>query len=341
MSSVNAERILVVRNDKLGDFMLAWPALALLKRSLPEARVDVLVPDYTRELADACSWIDGVVIDPGPTAGGTELARRMRAGGYTALIALFSTGRVGLAGWRAGIPLRLAPATKLAQVFYNRRLRQRRSRSEKPEWEYNSDLVRCFLTERGVEARAAAPPFLCFDAERVAERERVFRARHGIETTRRLVFLHAGSGGSASNLSLEQFARLGGLLRSERGHALVLTAGPGELAQAEELAGLLEHTDAAIFDSSGGLRRFAEHLQFADLFISGSTGPLHLAGALDRPTAAFYPRRRSSTPLRWQTLNSPERRLAWASDPAAPESDLSSIDLAAAAEEINRRFLVG
>ena len=30
-----SERILVVRNDKLGDFMLAWPALALLAQSLP------------------------------------------------------------------------------------------------------------------------------------------------------------------------------------------------------------------------------------------------------------------------------------------------------------------
>src|SRR5690606_15621146 len=51
-------RILVVRNDKIGDFMLAWPALALLRRSLPDAHISVLVPGYTRALAQRCPWID-------------------------------------------------------------------------------------------------------------------------------------------------------------------------------------------------------------------------------------------------------------------------------------------
>ena len=41
--------------------------------------------------------------------------------------------------WKAHIPHRLAPATKLAQVLYNHRLVQRRSRSQKPEYEYNLD----------------------------------------------------------------------------------------------------------------------------------------------------------------------------------------------------------
>ena len=57
-------RILVVRNDKLGDFMLAWPALALLKRSLPSSHISVLVPPYTQGLAALCPWVDQVLCDP-------------------------------------------------------------------------------------------------------------------------------------------------------------------------------------------------------------------------------------------------------------------------------------
>jgi ADP-heptose:LPS heptosyltransferase len=52
-------RILVIRNDKLGDFMLAWPALALLKRSLPQSHLSVLVPAYTQSLAEICPWVAG------------------------------------------------------------------------------------------------------------------------------------------------------------------------------------------------------------------------------------------------------------------------------------------
>lgn len=336
---MSRERVLVVRNDKLGDFLLAWPALALLKESLPAMAVDVLVPEYTREVAELCPWVERVVIDPGERAGARALTRTLREGGWSALIALFSTTRVGFAAWRARIPVRLAPATKLAQIFFDRRLVQRRSRSEKPEFEYNADLVRHFLAERGVAPVEVGPPYLRFDSERVGEVERAFRERHGLDGGTRLVFVHPGSGGSARNLSLEQFGTLANRLESARGHAFVVTAGPGEEAAAAELARRISSAPSVVHRSEHGLTRFAEHLAFADLFVSGSTGTLHLAGALDRPTAAFFPRRRSSTPLRWRPICSPGRHLAWCPAPEAGESDLSSIDLAAAARTISESFL--
>src|SRR5690606_3329684 len=98
----------------------------------------------------------------------------------------------------------------------------------------------------------------------------------------------------------------------------------------------INHT---VFQSSGGLRNFAQHLQLADLFISGSTGPLHIAGALDRPTAGFYTRRLSATSLRWQTLNTPGRRLAFSPPATASAEDMSAIDIEAAADTISRKFL--
>lgn len=47
------KRILVVRNDKIGDFMLAWPSFAMLKGSM-ECHVTALVPAYTAPLARLC-----------------------------------------------------------------------------------------------------------------------------------------------------------------------------------------------------------------------------------------------------------------------------------------------
>jgi ADP-heptose:LPS heptosyltransferase len=73
--------------------------------------------------------------------------------------------------------------------------------------------------------------------------------------------------------------------------------------------------------------------------VSGSTGPLHLAAALDRPTAAFYPRRRSSTALRWQTVNGEGKRLAFMPPEGAEEGDMGSIDVAQAAVRIAKELL--
>jgi len=336
-------RILVIRNDKLGDFMLAWPALALLRASLPQAHIAVLVPAYTASLAEICPSIHSVIIDPkkqGDWRNGRALAKLLRPYGFDAVISLFSRFDTGLAVWSAGIPYRLAPATKLAQVFYNHRAKQRRSESAKPEYEYNLDLARVFLHDHGFDpAPLPAAPYLRFDESEMHALEQQFRHTHGIAAGRRLIFVHPGHGGSAGNLSLAQFAKLIHGLHSHGGHQVVLTAGPGEESQARELAALLNGVPHCVYISRDGLVKFARHLQFCDVFISGSTGPLHIAGALNCRTAAFYPRRRSSTALRWQTVNAADRRLAFEPPAGSGESDMQAVDVTSAAVEISEKYL--
>ncbi len=337
------QKILVIRNDKLGDFMLAWPALALLRKNLPKAHIAVLVPSYTAPLAEACSYIDEIIVDPklkGDLRNGRALAKLLRPHHFDAVITLFSRFDSGLAVWSAGIPYRLAPATKLAQVFYNHRLKQQRSESAKPEYEYNLDLVRVFLRDHGFNAAPLpAPPYLRFDEHPIRDLEQQFRHTHGIAAGRRLIFVHPGHGGSASNLSLAQFAKLIRGLHSHGGHQLVLTAGPGEESRSQVLSGLLTGVPHCVYISHDGLVKFARHLQFCDVFISGSTGPLHIAGALNCRTVAFYPRRRSSTALRWQTINAADRRLAFEPPAGSGESDMQAVDVSSAAAEISEKYL--
>ncbi|MGH8362561.1 MAG: glycosyltransferase family 9 protein [Gammaproteobacteria bacterium] len=339
-----SQRILVIRNDKLGDFMLAWPALALLRASVPHARIAALVPAYTAPLAGICPSVDEVIIDPklrGDWRNGWALTQLLRDKDFDSVVTLFSRFDTGLAVWKAGIPLRFAPATKLAQVFYNRRLKQRRSESAKPEFGYNLDLIRYFLREQGCsEAVLPPPPYLHFDDARIQTLEHRFRQAHAASDGARLVCVHAGHGGSANNLSVEQYAQLIRGLKSVGGLHVVLTAGPNEEVKARKLSSLLDGIPHTVYLSRDGLVNFARQLQFCDLFVSGSTGPLHVAAALNCRTAAFFPRRRSSTALRWQTINAPERRLAFAPPEGNAENDMAAIDVTAAAVEINRRFLV-
>ena len=82
------QRILVVRNDKIGDFMLAWPSFAMLKASC-DCHITALVPSYTAPLAELCPWIDQVILDPGAKASRSEqsaLLRRLRQGQFDAAI---------------------------------------------------------------------------------------------------------------------------------------------------------------------------------------------------------------------------------------------------------------
>ena len=336
-------KILVVRTDKLGDFMLSYPAFAMLKDSLPAIELHALVQAYTRPMAELCSSIDKVMVDPEPDGGITNvmrLARELRKEHYDAVITLFSTTRIGLAVALAGIPYRLAPATKIAQLFYNRRLKQRRSQSAKPEFIYNRDLAEFFLKDRKINiAVYPEAPYLSFDSQEVSGLKTGFLAQHNIEPQKKLVFIHPGSGGSANNLSVEQYARLAQSVEDKENWQLVISAGPGEEKPAKLLAELTKDLSPVIYISAAGLTQFAKHLAFADIFISGSTGPLHIAGALDRATAAFYTRRRSATSLRWQTLSADKHRLAFSPAENAEQEDMQSVDVAAAARQISEQLL--
>ncbi|OJA06231.1 glycosyltransferase family 9 protein [Halomonas sp. QHL1] len=339
-----AKKLLVVRNDKIGDFMLAWPALACLKRASPAPHITVLVPAYTAPLASACPWVDDVIIDPGPQADKAaqkKLLDSVKAARFNGLLTLFSTPRIGCLGWRAGISLRVAPATKWAQLFYNVRIRQRRSRSEKPEYQYNVDLACELLARLSLSLNTLPdPPFWPMDDVQRNEQRKLLASCIEPHPAARLVVVHPGSGGSAVNLSIDQYAALLGSITRQLSGAFadwLISAGPGEESAGQALIEQLACIGIAArrLPASASVADFALQLAGADMLIAGSTGPLHIAGCLNIATAGFYPAKRSATPLRWQTCNSADRRLAFSPPATADQQDMSAIDIEAAARRIS------
>ena len=319
--------------------MLAWPAFALLKKQYPDCRVTALVPEYTRPIAEQCPWIDDILIDEqgkSTLSSARLLASRIREKQFDTSISLFSEFRTALALWLADIPVRIAPATKIAQVLYTHTLKQRRSRSEKPEFEYNSDLIRHYIKlNHDQPVTPQTPPFLTFDRESINILRNNYRKKHHIEENTKLVIIHPGSGGSAINLSLNQYAELSRLISKQHNVHIIITAGPNELSFSSDLSALLADIPHSVYHSTAGLVEFSRFIAIGDLFISGSTGTLHIAGAINVPTAAFYPARRSATLLRWQTINDTENRLAFMPEHHTGQNDMQTLSTITCAEKIS------
>ena len=334
----STQNILVIRNDKLGDFMLAWPSFALLKQQYPQCKLTVLVPEYTRPIAEQCRWIDQIIIDKRHNSFLQDvkyLTALIKEKKFDVSISLFSEARTAIALWLAGVACRVAPATKLAQVFYTHRLSQRRSRSEKPESDYNLDLVRHYISTQGDKVvPTPGAPYLGYQANEIACIKNKYQAAHKIDHKILLAIIHPGSGGSAINLSSTQYAELAKLLNQKLAVHFIITAGPNELAPAEALAKQLTDISHSVYHSTSGLAEFSRFINIADIFISGSTGPLHIAGALNIPTAAFYPSRRSATALRWQTLNNEQLRLAFTVYQSEANGNIHNINLETCAKDI-------
>jgi ADP-heptose:LPS heptosyltransferase len=244
--------------------------------------------------------------------------------------------RTAIALRLAHVPQRFGPATKLAQLFLNNKLIQKRSLSLKPEYEYNIDLVRHFISSNGDNAAIVQePPYLSFNQQEIIRLRQSYISKHDIEADRKLIFIHAGSGGSAINLTLQQFAELARLIDKSNKVHFVLTAGPDELGAANKLSELLNSLDHSVYHSTEGLVNFSKFISICDLFISGSTGPLHIAGTLNVATAAFYPARQSATSLRWQTTNDENKRLAFMPDVYTGVNDMQTINIQECVDKIN------
>ena len=329
--------VLVIRNDKLGDFMLAWPAFAMLKASDPSLKLTALVPPYTAELARACPYLDDVIIDApkNDKMAFQRVVSEIKARQFDAMISFFSNTHNAKLAWKCRIPYRLAPATKWVQFFYNHRLTQRRSQSAKPEFEYNLDLARAFLRDHKIPVVEPRTPYLSFEQSAVEIQRKFLCDQLQIDTSKKWIFLHSGSGGSANNLSLTQYAQLIQGVLHHFDVYVILTAGPTESEKARELAELVQDSRVVIYDKNKGLVDFAHSLACADVFIAGSTGPLHLSGALNVPTIGFYPSRRSATPLRWQPINDAHKHLAFCPpNDKASQTDLTQIKIEEKLEEI-------
>jgi ADP-heptose:LPS heptosyltransferase len=322
---IQTDKILVIRNDKLGDFMLTWPAFALLKKQYPQSKITALVTPYTKDMAERCPWIDDIILDSGDNA--FLLSKKIKPFQFDVCIALYTQTRTALACFLSRIPVRISPATKLAQIFSNRTLIQRRSRSEKPEFEYNIDLVKHLSNLRGdAPVAVPSPPYLKFEPAVITGIRDTYKQKNNIADTALLIIIHPGTGGSAINFSVEQYATLVKAVAEVLPVFIIITAGPGETQTAQSLSALIPDIDHDIFHSDKGIVYFSQFIACSDLFISGSTGPLHIAAALNVKTAAFYPARKSATALRWQTTNEEHNRIAFSPEKYIDENDMAGID---------------
>lgn len=332
------KKLLVIRNDKIGDFMLCFPAFTMLKQAMPNLEITALVPSYTAPLAELCPAIDKVIVDTHDKQSKSEqnrILQAVRSEQFDAIISFVSDWYNAKLAWRSGVRYRLAPATKLFQLLYNHRLTQRRSRSDKTEFEYNLDLARRFLRDQQIPVSEPHAPFLYFPPAIIADQKTKLAEQLKLDCNKKWLFVHSSTGGSATNLSLKQYAELIQGILDQFDCQIILTAGPNESENAKSLQQLIDNPNVVVYDKNDGLTDFCHSLACADLFIAGSTGPLHICGALNIATIGFYPSRRSALPRRWRPINDADKHLAFMPPIGkATEKNLTLISIPNALTEI-------
>ena len=292
--------ILVVRNDKLGDFITALPTMYVLKKYNPHNKVKVLVAPLNEALANACDFIDEVIVDRGENS--FELANKIRKHKIDVSVTLFSNTRVAIAQLLAFIPKRIAPATKIAQIFYNKKVKQRRSQVKMAEFEYNLELAKEVFADVSLEF---PKPLLKFeDADTVYND---FCAKYKI--SRDVICFHVGFGGSSdANWSLDEYEILIRETIKNKKYQVVMTFGPDENELMQTMQENLKDLDIVYYLSVDGLVYFAKIISNFELFVSTSTGTYHLASLVGTPTMTFFGDSLFASAARWKSIGDEDKQ---------------------------------
>jgi len=287
--------ILVVRTDKLGDFITALPAIYVLKRHDEDNKIIVCVSPLNAALAKSCKFIDEVIIDDGKESI-FSLAKKLKSAKIDTSITLFSNTRVAFAQFLAQIPERIAPATKIAQIFYTNRVKQKRSLVKMAEFEYNLALTRELFENINLEYKK---PLLVFNDAKVIYEE--FCRSNGV--SKDIVAFHVGFGGSSdANFNKDEYESLIRSVLNKAKKQVVLTFGPDEVALCEKMKSRLSDTKAIFYISDEGIVHFAKLISQFKLFVSTSTGTYHLASLVGTPTMTFFGDSLFASASRWKAV---------------------------------------
>ena len=287
--------ILVVRTDKLGDFITALPSIYVLKQHDVNNKVIVCVAPINVALAESCEFIDEVIIDE-PNSSVFTLIKKLKNAQIDVSVTLFSNIRVAFAQFMAKIPRTIAPATKIAQIFYTDKVKQRRSEVKMAEFEYNLELTKTLFPAIDLNYQQ---PLLAFeDARKIYD---VFCINNDI--SKEIVVFHVGFGGSSdANWNLDEYVILIKNVLLAKRYQVLLTFGPDEKVLYEEMQSRLEGEDIVYYLSLDGLVYFAKLISQCKLFVSTSTGTYHVASTVGTKTMTFFGDSLFASADRWKSV---------------------------------------
>ncbi len=287
----SARHILALRLDRLGDLLMTLPALQELRQLAPDAQIELAVGSWNEEIASGLPFVDRLRIVDAPWAAWgqkaqwRQAARAMKEGEAPDLAVDFQGDvRVNLLMAFTGASMRAGYGDTGGGYL----LTHLGLWDEAKSWyRQNVELLKVLFPEANTTEPIEPYNFLLPVDRRQAEE---LLHRHGLDTARRpLIGIHPSAGRAIKQWEVHKFAALvDGLTESTSG-SVILTGAPADRALVEQVATKCRTAPHRLIGEVG-LRGFTALIEKLDLFITGDTGPMHLADAVgSRGVAIFGP----------------------------------------------------
>lgn len=244
---------MVLRALKLGDLLVAVPALRGLRRLLPGHRIALATTDWLAPIVGLIEAVDEHLSQPGLDAP-IQVRRPVDIA-----VNLHGDGPQSL-----GLVEDLHPRRLICHGVHGRP-----GPPWRPELHERERWVR-LVNHAGGDAWA--------DDVRLARPEPVMPGR---------AVLHVGAAYGAREWPVERFARVA-LALAERGERVVVAGGPGDVDRAKAVAAAAHLPDEAVLAGELSLGQSAALIAHARCLVSADNGAAHLASAFATPSVVIF-----------------------------------------------------
>jgi heptosyltransferase III len=290
------KNILIVRTDRIGDVVLSLPMAELVKKKYPDCKVAYLIRNYTRALIDGNPFIDEVVI--AEESDGKILFKKnlekIKSKNFDTSVVVNPTLKISLMMFLAGVINRIGTGYRWYSFLFNNKVYEHRKYAEKHELEYNVNL----LNKIDIDFKDFSDEikFHLKVDDKSSEKINSILAEKGFKAGNKIVIIHPGSGGSSVDLPKEKLVELTRKLSDLKNVTIVITGSKSESKLCKEF-----EINQSVLNLSGqlDLSLLKALINKADLFISNSTGPMHIAAALGVHVIGFFPKILSCSQKRW------------------------------------------
>ncbi len=305
--SINPEeirKILIIRNDNIGDVICTTPLIEVLRRLYPEAFLTILVCRLTEEVVTGNPFLDRVYVYDKAKHGRFNTAweawwnqfkvlREIRREGFDLVLGLrcgFSTPQAWMAyfsraKWRIG-RMPVGKENKFA-FFYTHHIP--RAFDQRHEVVKALDFLRP-LEKGGNDLRLYFPV-----SKEAGERAAEFLQSQGILGHHPLVGVHLTSRVEDGRYwSDEKYVHLLQTLSARKGLKIVFSFGPDKREEAERILRTLPAGFPRYCPPD--LKTFGAFAKGLDLMVTLEGGPMHIGAAVKTPLVALFGK---TDPLEW------------------------------------------
>lgn len=288
------KRILIVRLSSIGDVLLTTPVIKILRQNHPESYLAYLVEAKSKDMITDNPYLDEtIVFDKGKFKEVRKqeglisalkrlspLISKLRERNFDLVIDLHSIFRSTMLSYFTSAKQRIGIDKQMISILYTDTKEERIDLHVVDEYLNLLNLI-------DIDPVQYKKEFTIATSGQDTENVQKLLQKYEITNSESLIALNPATSRDDKDWSEVKFAKVGDWINHNVAAEVLILGGPADRAKTTRIVNQME-TEALNLAGETSLKELVELLKHLDLLITGDTGPMHMAMAIETPLLALF-----------------------------------------------------